>query len=450
MKYRFPLCFLTLLIFSFSAQAQVQRINTIAGNGAEGFSGDGHSAFAAALFGPIGVAVDSAGNVYIDDYYNHRVRRVSAATGIITTVAGNGEEGYSGDNSYGASAQVSPTGIAVDKKGNVFISDAGHGVVRKLNMVDGIITTVVGNGSWGHGGDSGSATAASLRENLGLAFDNKGNLYIADAGNHVVRKVDTAGIITTVAGDDTAGYSGDGAAATAAKLDSPIAVTVDSSGALYITDFYNNVIRRVDTGIISTYAGDNALPPGNSGNGGPAPAAQLNFPQGIATDNYGNLYISDAGNNIIRRVDANGIITTVVGNGTAGFGGDLGYVDGANLFNPYGIAVDYKGHIFIADANNERVRETYYLSEGVKNVAQNAAIDVHPNPFINEVGVTGLSKSDRVGVYDVAGRQMGDMFTVAQDGTNTFTINGLAAGIYMLQVWSSDGVQKAVVKMVKE
>ena len=450
MKYTFSLCFLTLLIFSASAQAQEQRINTIAGNGGQGFAGDGHSAVAATLFSPIGVAVDSAGNVFIQDFLNHRVRRVSAATSIITTVAGNGGEGYTGDHSYGASAEINPSGIAIDKKGNLFISDGAHGVVRRVDNSTGIITTVVGNGAWGYSGDGGHATAASLRENLGLTFDNLGNLYIADAGNHVVRMVDTGGIISTVAGVDTAGYSGDGFAATAAKLDSPSAVAVDTSGVLYITDYNNNVIRRVDTGIITTYAGVNALVAGHTGDNGMATDATLNYPHGIATDNHGNLFIADANNNVIRKVDQFGIITTVVGNGTFGFGGDLGYVTGANLFNPYGVAVDAAGHIFIADANNERVRKTYYQTEGVSNVAKNAAIAVHPNPFSNQLTVSGLSKSDKVCVIDAAGRLVSDMFTAAQDGTHTFTINDLATGVYMLQVWDNEGSKKATVQLVKE
>jgi len=451
MKFTFSLCFITLLVVSFSADAQLQRINTIAGNGVAGFSGDGHAAGNAALFGPLGVAVDSAGNVFIEDFYNKRVRRVSAATTIITTIAGNGVEGYTGDNSYGASAEINPSGVAVDRNGNVFITDASHGVVRKVNTL-GIITTVAGNGSWGYSGDGGSATNARLTECTGMTFDNLGNLYIADAGNNVVRKVDTAGIITTVAGNDTAGYSGDGSAATAAKLDSPVSVATDNNGNLYISDFGNNVIRKVDdTGAITTYAGNHALLPGFGGDHGPATAARLNYAQGIATDYYGNLYIADADNNVIRKVDTTGVITTAIGNGTAGFGGDLGYVNGANLFNPYGITVDYHGNIYIADANNERVRETYYASEGVTNTTQNAAvIGAHPNPFTGLVNVSGLAKSDKVAVYDVVGKQASDIFTATEDGTNTFNIDALDAGVYILRAWDADGNAKATIKLVKE
>jgi hypothetical protein len=230
-----------------------------------------------------------------------------------------------------------------------------------------------------------------------------------------------------------------------------VAVATDNRGNLYVTDYHHNVIRKVDdTGAISTYAGNNALLPGYGGDSGPATIAQLNAPQGIATDYYGNLYIADANNNVIRKVDTFGVITTAIGNGTAGFGGDLGYVNGANLFNPYGITVDYKGHIYIADANNERVRETYYPTEGIKNVTQNMAIEVHPNPFISQVNVTAISISDKVCVYDVLGRPVSDMFIVAEDGTNTFNVNGLSSGVYVLQVWDADGNKKATVKLVKE
>jgi len=455
MKYIFSLYFLTLLIISFSVQAQEQKINTIAGNGEEGFAGDGHSAVAATLFAPLGVAVDKAGNVFIEDYVNRRVRRISAATGVITTVAGNGGLGYTGDGSYGASAQISPSGIAVDKNGNLFIADATYAVVRKVinsGVNAGIISRVVGSGLGGYAGDGGSATNARMRNCLGITFDNIGNLYIADAGNHVVRKVDTFGIITTVAGKDTAGYAGDGGAATAAKLDSPAAVATDLRGNLYITDYNNNVIRKVDdTGAITTYAGNHGLPAAYLGNGSAATAAQLNYAQGIACDIYGNLYIADANNNVIRKVDTFGIITTVVGNGDPGFGGDLGYVSGANLFNPYGVTVDNLGDIYIADANNERVRKTYASTNvGVNGVAQHGAIEVHPNPFSSQVYVFGLSQSDKVGVYDAVGRQVSEIFIVAENGTNAFNISSLTTGVYLLQVWDSYGNKKATVQLVKE
>ncbi len=450
MKYTFSICFLALSLFCATAYGQVQKINTIAGNGSAAFSGDGHSAVGASLFGPIAVAVDSAENVYVVDYYNNRVRRVSAATGIITTVAGNGVLGNNGDNSYGASAEICPSGIAVDKNGNVFISDGASGVVRKLNMATGIITRVAGNNTWGYSGDGAAATDAALRANRGLAFDNNGNMFIADAGNHVVRMVDTFGIISTVAGNDTSGFSGDGGAATAARLDSPYAVAADGFGRLYITDYKNNVIRRVDTGNIITYAGNNALLPGFTGSNIPATDAQLNYPQGIAVDPNGNLFIADANNNVIRKVDTFGVITTVVGNGSLGFGGDLGYVTGANLFNPYGVAVDYKGHIYIADANNERVRKTYLATEGVANVAAPAAISASPNPFNNEVTISGLAKGDKVCIYDVAGRQVSGLIAMTAAGTHTFTINGLAAGVYMAVVSNGDGGKKATIQLVKE
>ncbi len=449
MKYTFPICFLTLLLFSVAAQAQ-QKINTIAGNGSVGFSGDGHSAVAASFFGPFCVAVDSTENVYVVDFYNARVRRISRATGIITTVVGNGIEGYSGDNSYGASAQICPSGIALNNKGDLFISDRNYGVVRKLNTTTGIITTVAGIGHIGYSGDGGPATAAALTHPMGLTFDNIGNMYIADVGSHVVRKIDTAGIISTIAGNDTAGYSGDGFAATAAKLDSPIAVAIDARGRLYITDFWNNVIRKVDTGTITTYAGNKALLPGFTGSNIPATDARLNYPQGIAVDYKGNLFIADANNNVIRMVDTAGIITNVVGNGSLGFGGDLGYVTGANLYNPYGVAVDYKGHIYIADANNQRVRKTYYATEGVNNTPTGLQVTARPNPFNNEVTISGLSKSDNACIYDVAGRQVSEIITMQADDAYTFTINGLATGVYTLQVWTSEGSKKASVQLVKE
>ncbi len=329
-------------------------ITTVAGTGGFGFSGDGGPATAALLNVPTGLAVDGAGNVYIADSGNHRIRRVNGA-GNITTVAGTGATGSSGDGGPATAAQLGyPTGVAVDGAGNVYIADYGNHRIRRVDGAGGI-TTVAGTGAFGFSGDGGPATAAQLYMPAGVTVDRAGNVYIADAYNHRVRRVDTAAVITTVAGTGAAGFSGDGGPATAAQLRNPFHVTVDGAGNVYLADNGNHRIRRVDAaGVITTVAGTGAA--GFSGDGGLASAAQLDVPTGIAVDGVGNVYIADSGNHRIRRVDAAGVITTVAGTAVAGFGGDGGPATAAQLSNPSGVAVDGAGNVYIAATGNHRIR----------------------------------------------------------------------------------------------
>ncbi len=335
-------------------------INTVAGSGTYGYSGDNGQATSAAL-GVIysGVAFDAVGNIYIADSGNNRIRKVTASTGIITTVAGNGTSGYSGDGGQATSAMLSgPEGLALDSAGNIYIADTGNNRIRKVTASTGIITTVAGNGASGYSGDGGQATSASLYYPYSVAFDAAGNLYIADEQNHRIRKVTAStGVITTVAGNGTAGYSGDGGQATSAELNFRWGLALDSAGNLYIADCMNNRIRKVtaSTGIITTMAGNGTA--GYSGDGGQATSAELYYPAGLALDSAGNLYIADDTNNRIRRVTASaGIITTVAGNGTAGYSGDGGQATSAELYYPSGLALDSAGNIYIADTMNHRIR----------------------------------------------------------------------------------------------
>jgi sugar lactone lactonase YvrE len=253
---------------------------------------------------PTGLAVDGSGNLFIADWANARIRYVAASTGIITTVAGDGNVGYSGDGGAATSASLyCPAGVAVDSSDNLYIADDCNKRVRRVDATTGIITTVAGNGAAGYSGDGGPATSASLGGPSDVALDSSGNLFIADQPNNVIRRVDAAtGIITTVAGNGTAGYSGDGGAATSATLTNPAGVAVDGSGNLFIADTSRNRIRRVDaiSGVIITVAGDGNL--GYSGDGGPATSASLFFPSGVAVEASGNFLIADTDNNRIRQV----------------------------------------------------------------------------------------------------------------------------------------------------
>ncbi len=275
---------------------------------------------------------------------------------IITTIAGTGTSGFTGDGGAATAARLSnPYGVIADNNGNIYIADDGNNVVRKISR-NGIITTIAGNDSAGFSGDGGAATAAQLHLPGAVAVDSSGNVYVADQLNDRIRKITPSGIITTFAGNGGATYAGDGGPATAASLFRPCGVAVDTFGNVYIADQYNHRIRKVNTsGVISTIAGHSGGSFG--GDGYPATAAYLYYPEGVAVDRYGNVYIADSYNNRIRKVNTSGIISTVAGNGTSGFSGDTGAATAAKLNLPYSVTVDGSGVMYIADEFNHRIRK---------------------------------------------------------------------------------------------
>jgi DNA-binding beta-propeller fold protein YncE len=336
-------------------------ITTSVGTGERGYGGDGGPASRALLNGPFDVGFDAAGNLYFSDTFNHCIRRVDARTEIITTVAGCGEVGYSGDGGPATRARFNePYGIAVDNAGNIYVADRHNHCVRRVDGTTGIITTFAGNGSPGFSGDDGPASRAGMVEPNGLALDPARNrLFIADVADHRVRVVDlTSGIIWTCAGTGEAEHGGDGGPATAAGIHGARAVKVAADGTLYILERQGSTLRQLDarTGVITTVAGTGAR--GYAGDGGPALAAVFDAPKEFTIDGEGNLVIVDTENHAIRQIDSRTrTIIPIAGNGRQGGGGDGGPARAASLDRPHGAAVAADGSIYIGDTNNHRVRK---------------------------------------------------------------------------------------------
>lgn len=349
-----------------------QTITTIAGNGTIGRGGDGGPASAAQVFYPFGIAIDKSGNLYIADDYNYSVRKI-AANGKISLLAGGPQTGYGGDNDEATAAQFAEiTGVAVDKGGNVFIADKGNSRVRKINT-KGVVTTIAGNGSDAFSGDGGKAVSACLGTGpSGITVDNSGNILFTD--NASVRKISPAGIITRVSGGEEPGFSGDGGPASAAAMRKPKGLALDTAGNMYIADYDDNRVRKISkAGIISTFAGNGySSEPGFGafyGDGGPATDAELSGPTAVVADPAGNVYISDCNNHCVRRVDANGIMTTIAGTAVNGYSGDDGPATAARFLSTAGLAIDAAGNLYICDPVNNRIRKVSHVAVPVPPVA---------------------------------------------------------------------------------
>jgi uncharacterized protein (TIGR03437 family) len=337
------LCLTVGILWCANAGAQQFTITTVAGNGSPGFAGDGSAAVGAQLASPNSIVLDSSGKLYVADAGNHRIRVIS--NGSISTFAGNGTAGFTGDTKAASSAELSgPSGVAVDSKGNVFIADSGNNVVRMVTST-GIISTVAGNNSAGAGysGDAAAATSAQLFSPTAVVVDSSGNLFIADAGNSVIREVTGTTIYTVVGG-----------AATVLQLNHPAGLAMDASGALYIADTANRRVVKFAGGVATPFAGNGSTQ--FSGDNGPAVKAGINDPAGVAVDTAGNVYITDTFNNRIRRVTPDGIITTVAGNGHAFYNGDGGPAINATLNFPRALVADAAGNVYVSDTGNSVIR----------------------------------------------------------------------------------------------
>jgi sugar lactone lactonase YvrE len=396
--------------------------------------------------------IDNKGYFYIQDDLNGRIRKVDT-NGIISTFCGDGVEGYFGENVPATNAEYSH-GMRIHMYAfNLYIPDALNRRIRKIDIGD-TINTIAGTGIEGYTGDNGQATAAELGTPVGITFDKWGNLYYADESYCVIRKIDTLGVITTVAGNGApGGYSGNGGRADSAKLQYPVDVAVDLIGNIYIAELGNNIIRKVDTnGLISTYAGTGEF--GYTGDNAAATNATFNFPEGITVDGAGNVYVADEENNVIRKIDTSGIISTVVGNGhnagtgDGGFLGDGGPATAAELNNPTSVALDKDGNLFIADLYNNRIRKVtnigvpLRLSEIQRTEHE---INIYPNPTSHYLTLSGI-KGFEISITNILGLEM--LHFLAAEDKHIIDISTWAKGVYILNCFNKQSGESLVKRLV--
>jgi sugar lactone lactonase YvrE len=433
--------FLLVAFAGFAAHAQ-GIITTIAGNTVTQYIGDGWPATNYSLAQPSGMCVDRAGNIFVSDFADHRIRKIDTHDTLFT-ISGNGVPGYTGDGGAFPLAEYrNPSGICLDAAENLYICEWYNDVVRKVNRTTGIITTVCGMGLGGYAGDGAPATTAHMETPKGICVDHAGNLYVADYGNHRIRKVDAiTGIISTFAGTGTSGYSGDNGAATAAKISYPNAISVDTIGNLYISDYGNNRIRKVaaGTGDITTCVGDGTM--GYTGDGGPAVNAKIRRPNSVHISSHGYLYLSDAGNNVIRSVNPDGIITTIAGNGGFGFAGDNGPAVNATFNGPSAVFADDAENLYIADGEASTVRKVTPIVNAVTKLQSPVQFMVYPNP---SSGVFTLQASKvavtpgKLQVYNSVGQVIYAVNIAAQYAT--IDLSEQPTGIYYVSFKSESGV----------
>jgi sugar lactone lactonase YvrE len=418
-----------ILMLSLSSWCNAQIITTIAGTGTGGYNGDGILATAAQFNGVQGLAIDAAGNIYAADIAGNRIRKITVSTGLISTIAGTGVAGYNGDGILATAAQIyNPSAIAFDGNGDLYFTDRSNHRIRKITTSTGIISTVAGTGTAGYNGDAIAATTAQLNNPNDVAFDTSGNLYIADWINQRVRKVNySTGIITTIAGTGTAGYNGDGIAPTAAQINGPCGIIFDNAGNIYIGEFGGGRIRKItiSTGLISTFAGTGTN--GYNGDGIAATSAQLNFSAYMCFDGAENMYIGDAGNSRVRKITkTTGIITTIAGTGTFGYNGDGIAATSAQLYNPFLICFDEtKCNMYIADYTNNRIRKITGGFTGC-NVAPGNQLSCQVLPAIS---INTSNKNSWVPVFDSLGNIAAEINANGNNlgivNTSLFTKTGL-------------------------
>ena len=441
MRLAFRLCILIFLFASSGLTAQI--ITTLAGDGISGSSGDGGPATNAHLTTPSGVACDRKGNIFFSDQNASAIRKVDRF-GIITTIAGTGVTGYSGDGGPATAAMIFwPTGLAVDGIGNVFIADQFNNVIRKVDTF-GIISTLAGIGSIGYSGDGGPATACSFWHPNDIAADTAGNVFVADRDNNVIRKITATGLIYSIGGMNTPGFSGDGGPATNAQLNFPSGICLDVMGNIYVADLYNNRIRKIDTsGIITTLAGAGLT--GFSPDGTPASAARIDRVAALAADSLGNIFFTDYYNNLVRKVDTAGILTTIAGNRVNSYSGDGGPATLASISIVEGVAVDTSGCIYIADFYNARVRKIAPAPSPLRyRCTHQENYNVYPVPATDWLYIANAPASATASLFTILGRQVAQASRTA--GVLSVNTSTLPPGTYILRVTDGDSVNSYMVE----
>ncbi|MCF8459640.1 MAG: T9SS type A sorting domain-containing protein [Flavobacteriales bacterium] len=432
--------FFIALILVYSLTVQAQTITTIAGNGTEGYAGDGGLAVNALLRNPNQIAYDQSGNLFIAEDYNHVVRKIDA-NGYISTVAGTGVMGFSGDGGIATNAQMNRVAaVAVDNAGNIYLSDADNFRIRKVDAL-GNINTIAGNGDEGYSGDGGLAINAELGFVSGICLDPLGNVYLANQTYHNIRKIDGAGIITTVAGDGSGnpGYGGEGVVAATSMVNSPAAVFMDANGNLFFSEFGGFRIRKINTsGILTTVAGTGNF--GSSGDGGPAINAQLLYPYGLVVDAAGVIYVCESAHNMIRKIDASGIISAFAGVGgfVPGYSGNNGPALLAQFANPSAITLDNNNNVVIGDYGNHAIRKVASASPtSVVSASNDVALRVFPNPCSDAFYLSiedNQAAQQAVLVYDLFGKLV---YESSMSNSLSVRTSEWSAGFYLVRVGSS-------------
>ena len=428
--------YVLLLFIICTYLVQGQTITTIAGTGSSGFSGDGGIATSARLNLPFNITFDKSDNIYIADTYNNSIRKIDSETGIISTIIGTADKKL-------ISELKTPTGLTFDNYQNLYIADLANLRIRKVNLETGSRMTLVGQRS-----ETESPNInASLGGPFNVVFDKIGNLYISINGDSKVSKVDfSTGKISNVAGTGVAGFSGDGILAKESQLSNPTGLALDGKGNLFISDSGNERIRKVDlsTGIISTVAGTGVT--GYSGDGFEATKTQLSNPLGLAVDKQGDLYVVDRGNNRVRKINmSTGLLTTIAGTGEEGYSGDGDLARNAKLSNPTGLAFNSQGELFIVDRGNNRIRKISGLTSNTEELELESSLLVYPNPSTDKITIELKNNIElkSATLFDIRGKQVKVQMT-----DKTLNVSRLPRGIYVLRLETSKGTfeQKVVLE----
>jgi hypothetical protein len=415
---------------------KAQNIYTYVGTGIYGNTGDGGSAILADIGCPRGITFDRYGNLYIA-IGGSMIRKVNTS-GIISTIAGSLVSGYSGDGGPAISAQLdNPFGIAVDTSGNIYFTENFGYRIRKINSA-GIISTIAGNGIAGYSGDGGLATAALINNPRGIGLDDSGNVYFTDFGNHLIRKISKLGIITTIAGIGSPGYTGDGGQAVLAKLNGPNGLFIDKLNNIYFTDSYNYRVRKINTsGIINSIAGNGLN--GYSGNGVPANSSSLSGPIAVTVDSIGMVYVSEQLSPRIRMIDNSGLINTIGGTGIPGNSGDGGLATLAQFSYPYGLA-EYGGNIYFGDCANHKVRVICGNNcvMAIDEFENGKITEFYPNPTSDFVTIKSINIMRKIVLTTITGQLL--LSETANDDNHVLQLQNYADGIYFLKVFYDNGM----------